>query len=160
MSMRETGRSAALSYDGNTILPASAVLKMRHDYMAVEPLGVFHSLVLAVVERIRPVRGIVKAIGPGTYPNRYDHPDKHRRTKMWKSRTFQPTQVQVGDIVELGMVDGNGYAFQTFLWGDTVHLICTERDVSGVEREQVEPESNIMAAPEAQDDHHPLAAAA
>ena len=138
MAIKTQGRTANLSYDSQrTIVAASAQLRMRHDYMVVEPLGVFHSRVLAVLEKIRPVRGIVKAIGPGIFPKRYDHPDKHRRTKMWSSKVFQPTQVQVGDLVELGSIpyDGklNGYHFQTFLWGDVLHLICTERDVAGVE---------------------------
>ena len=100
--------------------------------MIVEPLEVEHSKTLFVKESHRPVRGIVRAIGPGHYPMRYNHPDKHQRSKMWLSTHFQPTEVQVGDTVELGGVEYGGYSFQTFVWGDKLHLICSERDVSGI----------------------------
>lgn len=125
-------RSARLSHDGNTYVLAEAKIRCLRDHIIVEPLDVPHSKVLEIVENTRPVRGIVKAVGPGHYPKRYDHPEKHRRTKMWDSSAFQPTEVKVGDVVELGGIEFKGYSFQTFLWGDKTHLICREADVSGV----------------------------
>ena len=133
MAIQTKGRSASLSYDGCTLVAAHEKIRCLRDNMVVEPLHVEHSLILDVIEFKKPLRGVVKAVGLGHYPKRYDHPDKHKRTKMWDSKTFQPTEVKVGDIVELGMVNGDGYSFQTFLWGDKVHLICREADVSGVE---------------------------
>lgn len=100
--------------------------------MVVEPLPAALSPNLQIVEHTKPVRGIVKAIGPGHYPKRYNHPDKHVRNKMWDSKSFQPTECRVGDIVELGGIEFRGYSWQTFLWGSKVHLICREADVSGV----------------------------
>jgi hypothetical protein len=124
------GRSASLSHDGNTYVPAECKIRCLRDQIIVEPLDVPHSNVLAIVEHTKPVRGVVKAVGPGHYPKRYDHPDKHKRSKMWESKTFRPIEVQVGDVVELGGIEFGGYSFQTFLWGDKIHLICREADVS------------------------------
>jgi hypothetical protein len=126
------GRSAELSWDSVTRIPADYVIRCRRDYLIVKPLKVDHRVSFEVIEHTKPLRGIVKAVGPGCYPKRYDHPDKHRRTKTWDSKTFLPTQVKVGDVVELGGYEYGGYAFQTFLWGDVLHLICRELDVSGV----------------------------
>jgi co-chaperonin GroES (HSP10) len=133
VSIRSTGgRSAELSWDSLTDVPADKTIRCRRDYMIVEPLKVDHGTMIEVIEHTKPLRGIVKAVGPGCYPKRYDHPDKHRRTKTWDSRAFLPTQVRVGDVVELGGYEYGGYAFQTFVWGDKEHLICRELDVSGV----------------------------
>jgi co-chaperonin GroES (HSP10) len=127
------GRSARLSHDGNTYVPADAKIRCLRDQIIVEPLDVPHSKVLEIIEHTKPVRGVVKSVGPGHYPKRYNHPDKHQRSKMWDSKVFQPTEVKVGDIVELGGIEFGGYSFQTFLWGDKTHLICREADVSGIE---------------------------
>ena len=130
------GRSGELSYDSTTYVPPDEGIRPLHDYIIVEPLGVDHSTVLLVIEHTKPLRGLVKAVGPGHYPLCYDHPEKSKRTKMWRSKTFQPTQIKVGDVVELGAVkiDGRmaGYSFQQILWGSKMHLICREADVSGV----------------------------
>ena len=131
--IRSTGaRSAALSQESATYVPADTKIRMRRDYIIVEPLPVVHSAVLEVVEHTKPLRGVVKAVGPGHYPKRYNHPDKHTRTKMWDSNTFQPCDVKVGDEVELGGVEFGGYSFPSFMWGAKKHLIVREADVSGV----------------------------
>lgn len=137
MTIQVKGRSAALTHDSLTDVPATAQIRCLRDWMVVEPLAVEHSKVLAVIEDTKPLRGIVKAVGPGCYPKRYNHPDKHVRTKMWASKSFRPTEVKVGDIVELGGYDIGGYAFQTFRWGDVTHLLCREEDVSLVYNERV-----------------------
>ncbi|RQS63849.1 hypothetical protein [Burkholderia sp. Bp8984] len=136
MSINLNGRSGELNYESTTYVEPGAQIKPLHDYIVVEPLGVEHSAILIVIEHIKPVRGVVKAVGPGHYPMCYDHPDKHKRTKMWRSKVFQPTQVKVGDVVELGSVKEGGrivgYSFQTVLWGAKPHILCREADVSGV----------------------------
>jgi hypothetical protein len=138
MGIRSSGsRSAEISWDSFTRIPADKQIRCRRDYIVVQPTQVAHfapnfSHPFVVIEQTKPLRGIVKAVGPGHYPKRYDHPDKHRRTKTWDSRSFQRTEVKPGDVVELGGYEYGGYAFQTFLWGDQVHLICREADVSGV----------------------------
>jgi co-chaperonin GroES (HSP10) len=133
--INQTGRSAELSYDSTTYIAPDEQIRPLHDYLVVEPLGVEHSQILTVIEHTKPLRGLVKAVGPGHYPLCYDN-EKGRRTKMWRSKTFQPTQIKPGDIVELGAVkiDGRmaGYSFQSVMWGTKPHLLCREADVSGV----------------------------
>jgi hypothetical protein len=133
MSVHSTGgRSAEISWASLAHVQAHEQIHCRRDYIVVQPLEVDHGTSIIVKEFTKPLRGIVKAVGPGHYPKRYDHPDKHRRTKTWDSKTFQATEVKPGDVVELGGYEYGGYNFQTFLWGDQVHLICREADVSGV----------------------------
>ena len=127
-------RSSELSFKGSTYVDPARQIRPLRDQIIVEPLDVDHATQIVVIEDTKPVRGIVKAVGPGHYPKQYDHPDKHRRTKMWDSTHFQPTQIKVGDIIQLGSPqDGRGYSFQTFLWGTVPHLIAREADVCGVE---------------------------
>lgn len=126
------GRSARITHDSRTDVPADKMIRPLRDQIIVEPLNVVLSQLIVTREDTKPVRGVVKAVGPGHYPKLYDHEDKHRRTKMWDSDVFQPTTVKVGDVVELGGIDFRGYAFPTLYWGGKLHLICREQDVSGV----------------------------
>ncbi len=125
-------RSARITHDSATAIPAEAKLRPLRDQIIVEPLNRVHSHIVVTHEDTKPLRGIVKAVGPGCYPKVYDHQDKHRRTKMWDSPVFQPTNVKVGEVVELGGADLGGYSFQTFDWGGVKHLICREMDISGI----------------------------
>lgn len=136
INLKAGGMGGELSYESTTYIEPTATVKMMHDYILVEPLDVEHSAILSVIENIKPVRGVVKAVGPGHFPLCYDAIDKKKRTKMWRSDTFQPTQTRVGDVVELGAVriDGRvvGYSFQQIMYGSKMHIICREADVSGV----------------------------
>ena len=140
MAVVSTGsHSAELSYVSNTHIDAELKIRPLRDQIVVEPLPVEHSRLIDVIEHTKPLRGIVKAVGPGCYPWRYDHPDKHKRTRMWRSQVFVPTELKVGDIVELGGYQeddrGNlhmGFAFQQFIWGSKMHIICREVDVCGI----------------------------
>jgi hypothetical protein len=125
-------RGAALPTRTITHIPANATVRPLRDWIAVEPLEVNFSDLLLVAHEMKPLKGIVKAVGPGTYPKRYDHPEKHKRTKMWDSTRFRPTEIKVGDVVELGGKEIGGYAFETFYWGDVLHLMCREEDIAGV----------------------------
>lgn len=127
-----SSRSAELSWASLAYVAPHETVRCRRDYIVVEPLEVDHRTTIIVYERTKPLRGIVKAVGPGHYPKRYDHPDKHRRTKTWDSKTFQPTEVKPGDLVELGGYEFGGYSWQSFLWGNKTHVLCREADVSGV----------------------------
>jgi len=134
MAVTTHGRSASLSLDSTTYVEPDAKILPLRDQIIIEPLDVDHGTRLIVIEETKPVRGIVKAVGPGHFPKRYDHPDKHKRTKMRDSQQFIPTQVKVGDVIQLGSPQGSrGYAFQSLMWGDKVHLICREADVVGIE---------------------------
>ena len=94
--------------------------------------------VIAVVRSGRALRGIVAAIGPGHYPStkRTKRPDG--RVNVGESKHFRPTEVKVGDVVEIGGLnafDGAGYQHTEVLYNGEKHLICSERDVAVV-REQ------------------------
>ena len=124
-------RGATLGADSVTFIPADATIRPTQDHIIVEPVdNVFSAIIELPLERVRYVKGIVRAVGKGIYPKHYDHPDKHSRTKMWDSKHFRPCDVRVGDLVSLG-----AYAFQSFYWGDRLHFIATERDVCGIHTE-------------------------
>jgi co-chaperonin GroES (HSP10) len=149
MSIQPTGtHSASLNHDSNTDIPANANIRPLRDQIIVEPLNVVLSQHIIVHEDLKPVRGIIKAVGPGHYPMKYDHEDKAKRTQMWKADVFQPTTVKVGDVIELGGVEFQGYKFPTVYWGGKLHLICREADVSGVldgmTEEQARAESRAL----------------
>jgi co-chaperonin GroES (HSP10) len=126
-------RGAQFASDSLTFIPESAKIRPLRDQMIVEPLDVVYSKYIFLEPKTKPLRGIVKAIGPGVYPKQYDYPDKHKRTKMWEGTVFRPCDVKVGDIVQLGGMQLGGYAFEQFWWGDRIHLHCREADVCGIE---------------------------
>jgi hypothetical protein len=113
-------------------IPQSATIRPLRDQIILEPLPWPFSDTLEVVYNGRPLRGKVRAIGPGVYPLRYNGP-KGKRTKSWRSTQFRPCDVKVGDIVQIGGLSLGGYLFQTFRWGDKTMVICREEDVTGVE---------------------------
>ncbi len=141
MSIKATGQNSAELSNSSCSTYVDAEFKIRplRDQIIVEPLQVHHSDFLDVIEYCKPLRGIVRAVGPGHYPKRYDHPDKGRRTKMWDSKVFQPTEVKVGDVVELGGYGEDdmghlyrGFNFQQFSWGGKWHVICREADICAI----------------------------
>lgn len=132
MTLEPSRGGLALSHKSGATIPASSDLRMLKDWLAIEPLDYLMSARVFVAHETKPVRGIVRSVGPGCHPKRYDKPTKHERTKMWESPAFRPTTVQIGDEVELGGIEHRGYAFQTFYWGDRLHLMCREEDIAGV----------------------------
>jgi co-chaperonin GroES (HSP10) len=105
------------------------------DRILLRPLKWEPSKILEVVRYGRTLRGEVMAIGPGMHPIKYrPHPDGKRKIADYRKR-FQPVEVKVGDIVELGglnVFDGQGYAFPEVMVGGETMVICSERDVAGV----------------------------
>ena|SRR6185437_11404658 len=130
MDWRE-GRGKRIGQETSDLIPESAKIRPLRDQIVVEPLEWRPSQIIDVAYLGKPLRGIVKAVGPGHYPKQYDGP-KGTRTKSWDSKAFLPTEVKVGDVVELGGLELGGYLFQTFLWGAKEHVICREADVTGV----------------------------
>lgn len=112
-----------------TFVPESARIRPLRDQIVVEPLKWNPSGVIDVITHMKPLRGKVRAVGPGHYPKRYDGP-KGKRTKSWDSKAFLPCDVQVGDIVELGGLEIGGYLHTTVMWGLTEVVICREADVA------------------------------
>lgn len=118
-----------------TQVEAGAKIRPLRDQIILEPIPWPFSDTIEVVYTGRPLRGIVKAIGKGVYPKRYNGP-KGVRTKSWDSQSFRPCDVKVGDIVQIGGLGIGGYLFQSFMWGGVEHYICRENDVTGVEHVQ------------------------
>jgi co-chaperonin GroES (HSP10) len=109
-------------------IPGDAAIRPLRDQIVVKPLAWQPSKILEVVYRGRTLRGEILAVGPGHYPKKYNKD----RSKSWDSKHFVPTQVKVGDVVELGGLELRGYAFDELLWGDLPVVVCREADVTGV----------------------------
>lgn len=129
--MIEQVPGARVSNKTLTIVPKEAKVKPLRDRIIIEPLEWKPSKYIEVIYRGETLRGRVKAVGPGRHPLKYDGP-KGKRTKSWESTRFVPTEVKVGDIVELGGLEIRGYLHTSFLWGDKEHIICQENDVAFV----------------------------
>ena len=120
----------------------TGTLRMLQDRLLIKPLDWNGEQVHGADSRIivmrdgRPVRGTVVAVGPGRHPFiRKGRTNDGRHTRVTESKRFQPTEVKVGDVVELGglnQYDGKGYQFQRIVYNGEPHLICSERDVCGV----------------------------
>lgn len=117
----------------NAFVSGDHIIRPLRDQIVVEPLPWRPSAIIEAASK-RKVRGIVRAVGPGTYPKRYDGPKGHR-TKSWDSKAFRPCDVKVGDIVELGGLEITEYLHKTFVWGDKTVILCQEADVAGIECE-------------------------
>ena len=91
------------------------------------------------------------AVGPGIHPvskRIKSHDGQKQRIEF--SKRFRPTEVKVGDTVELGGLNifgGNGYDFPEVMVNGEKCLIVTERDVAGVHSFPADP-------PEHQSDAH------
>lgn len=126
-------RGGELSHKTRTSIPAEAKLRPLRDVLIVEPFEHTLSAIIAVIHEDKPVRGLVKAAGPGCYPKRYNGP-KGQRTKMWDSKALRPCDVKPGDIVQFG-----SFAFDSFYWGDRLHLMMREEDITLVETPDAAP---------------------
>lgn len=108
-------------------------VRMIGDRILLKPLKWEPSKILEVVRHGRALRGEVMAIGPGHNPMKYR---KERNKKLMDySKRFRPTEVRVGDVIELGglnQFDGKGYDFPEVIVGNERMLICSERDVAVV----------------------------
>jgi hypothetical protein len=130
MDWRE-GRGKRIGHETFDAIPESSRVRPLRDTVIIEPLEWRPSKIIDVAYSGKPLRGIVKAVGPGRYPIRYNGP-KGKRTKSWESKNFLPCTVQVGDLVELGGLELGGYLFETFRWGEKEHVIIREVDITGI----------------------------
>jgi hypothetical protein len=126
-----TERGVRMTDENLTFIAAGVHIRPLRDQMVVEPLDVVHSRYIVTPPGGDPVRGIVKAIGPGLYRKQYDSKDKHKRTKVWEGMQFVPTEVKVGETV---LLDPH-LKFEQFFWGDVLHIHARQEDVCGVELE-------------------------
>jgi co-chaperonin GroES (HSP10) len=113
------------------VVPGQALRPLR-DYLIVKPLAWRPSAIIEIAgSKRKTLRGQVVAVGPGCLPNIHDGPKGYRRTYR-ESKRFQRTEVRVGDIVELGGLEIDGYDFTEVLLNNEVHVVCQEADVVGV----------------------------
>lgn len=130
------------------IAATASEVRMLGDRILLRPLKWQPSKILEVVRHGRALRGEVMAIGRGHNPLKYKTRGDKTKT-MDYSRYFRPTEVKVGDIVELGglnVFDGQGYSFPEVIVGTETMLICSERDVAGVVEQGVTVEAHFTAA--------------
>lgn len=110
-------------------LPQGTRLRPLRDHILIKPLEWQPTKIIHIAgDKRRPLRGTVVAVGPGCHPWRYNAD----RSKRWPSRAFRRTEVKVGDTVELGGLEIDGYSFPQVLIGNELHIICREEDVAAV----------------------------
>src|SRR6187399_565535 len=123
----------------------TGTIRLLEDRMLLRSLEWDASKIIIAIRHGRPVRGEVMAIGKGHYPiiyreGRDAQGNWSKRAKMARSNHFRPTEVKVGDIVELGGLnafDGAGFKFDEILYNGEKCLLCTERDVALVREQEV-----------------------
>jgi len=119
-------------------IPKDAIIRPLRDQIIVKPLPwepspYLKSMGVEIVWQGGILRGEVLALGPGIYRKCYNAD----RSKTWDEKHLTPTDVKVGDIVELGGLEVHGYDhWLTLQWGDQKVILASERDVVGV----LEPE--------------------
>lgn len=148
--------SRGARFGGETLqyVPADQNIRPLRDNLLIEPVGVVYSRFIYVHRDTKPLRGRVLRAGPGRYPLRYLDAnrdaipdwDRKRRRYITESKTFLPMQVKVGDLVELGGSEIEGYAFEVFNWGDKAVLWATERDIAGIIDETSDAETEDSRA--------------
>jgi len=124
------------------IFPEGTRLRLLRDRLLVRPLDWIPSRIIAVIRHGRPLRGVVHTVGPGRYYRRYKpHPTDTRKRLAVDGKTYIPTEVKPGDIVELGglnVYDGQGYNFPQVIIGTETFIICQEQDVCFVDEGSTE----------------------
>lgn len=124
---------------GNELLSfvrADEQIRPLRDQIVIEPLPLDLNTSLSVVYRGKPVRGIIRAAGPGRYPVKYldsqGNPTQRRGDRKTRilSKHFRPIDVKVGDVVDIGGLDIGGYLFPLIRWGEMDVVICREEDIA------------------------------
>jgi len=116
------------------VILATETIRPLRDQIVVKPLPwepspYLKSKGVEIVWQGGVLRGEVLAVGPGHYPKQYNKD----RSKCWDSKTFQPTDIKVGDIVELGGLEIHGYDHWLHIqWGTDTVIIAREADVTGI----------------------------
>jgi hypothetical protein len=110
------------------------------DWLLVKPLPPHLSQTIAADWNGEAVRGEVLAAGPGKYRNIHTRgfkvgkdgkPEQFRTVR--KSEVFVPTEVKVGDVVQLGGMELGGYLWKHVIVAGQDCIWCMEADVCFVE---------------------------
>jgi co-chaperonin GroES (HSP10) len=114
-------------------LPAGTKLRPLRDRMVVKPLPWKPSAIIEIAgDKRKTLRGEVVAIGPGQRQKRYYRNANGEIYKMGETGRVIPSEVKVGDVVELGGLEINGYGFPEIVIGTERFIVCQEQDVAGV----------------------------
>ena len=111
-------------------LPEGTKLRMLRDQILVKALEWSPSSIIVISgnER-RPLRGVVVSVGPFRRVKKYLYNQKGEKCAVADYGQTIPTQVQPGDIVEIGGLELDGYRFEQVTIGSELHIICQEADV-------------------------------
>lgn len=118
----------------------SGKIKPTEDWLIVKPLPPRLSQTIAAHWNGEVTRGEVIAVGPGKYRNLHERgfkPGKEGKAEQYrkvrKSKVFVPTEVKVGEIVNLGGMDIGGYLWKHIQVDGQDCVWCMEADVCFVE---------------------------
>ena len=111
-------------------IPPDAVIKPLGDRIFVKPLPALTSTILSVVHQSKALRGTVVAVGPGYRLKKLYRNSRGEAVKSGETGRVRPTEVKVGDVVELGGKEIGGYSFPRINIGNEEHIICQEQDVA------------------------------
>lgn len=138
--MEQTGvRLESQRYE---VIAATESVRPLRDYLLLEPLPWKPSRTIQIAgDTRRTLTAKVIAAGPGCHPKRYSRD----RSRMWESPAFRPTHAKVGDIVELGGLQFNGYSFFRIMIGTKPFLLARDEDICAI----VETEEKPMEYPAA-----------
>ncbi len=115
----------------NFVAKAERIRPLR-DQIIVKPLPLRFSPTIKAEWRGEAIRGEVIAAGPGCFPNLHSRGTKDGKPyhTIRQSKHFRPTEVKIGDVVELGGMEIGGYLFPK-VWVDGEWcVICREQDVA------------------------------
>lgn len=108
-------------------------LRPLRDQIIVQPLEWRPSSIIHVAGNKRAaLRGKVIAVGPGARVKKYWKNTQGQRIAMAETGQVIPTELQPGDIVELGGLELDGYKFQTIELDHQQYVVCQEADVAMV----------------------------
>jgi hypothetical protein len=133
-----TGGGARVGNELLTFVRHDEQIRPLRDQIFIEPLPIDDRSSLDVVYRGKPVRGLVRAVGPGCYQIHYYDSHGNRTYKRGDRKTSKPSKhlrpcdVKVGDVVDIGGLNIGGYLFPVIRWGDIDVVMCREEDVCGV----------------------------
>ena len=115
----------------NFVAPTCRLRPLR-DQIIVYPVSLWLSDTLCADWTGEVIRGRVIAAGPGCYPNIHSRGFKDGKPyhTIRQSRVFRPTEVKVGDLVELGGMEIGGYLWPKVWVEGAWCVICQEQDVA------------------------------
>jgi len=135
--MREPGVSGKRLNDAAslTFITAGETLRPLRDHIIVKVLPPKWASAIAVEYRGEALRGEVVAAGPGVHPNWHERGKKDGKDyhTVRPGKIFRPTEVKIGDIVELGGAEIGGYLWQRVNYRGAECVVVREQDVCGIE---------------------------